>query len=84
MSKKLLTVREVVDLISINRTTIYQLIERGELPALRIRGSIRVRPEALEAWLATCEIPKPRGRKRTDYRPQPHTINTSIDAPSLH
>jgi excisionase family DNA binding protein len=84
MSKKLLTVREVVDLLSINKSTIYLMVERGEIPALRIRGSIRFRPEALDEWLATCEIPKPRGRKRTEYRSQPHTINTSIDAPSLH
>lgn len=82
--KPLLTVREVADLLGFNINTIYAMAKRGKIPAIQIRRQIRVRPEALEEWISGCEIAKPRGRKRTDYRIQPNTINTSIDAPSLH
>jgi excisionase family DNA binding protein len=42
---ELLRVAEVARLLRLCRATIYRLVERGELPALRIGNSIRFHPE---------------------------------------
>lgn len=47
----LLTVAEVQARLRISRRTAYRLIERGDLPALRIGGSVRVDSDELEVWL---------------------------------
>jgi excisionase family DNA binding protein len=47
----LLTVAEVQERLRISRRTAYRLIERGDIPALRIGGSLRVDSAELEAWL---------------------------------
>ena len=38
---------EVARFLRLSRATIYRLVERGELPALRIGNSIRFHPEEL-------------------------------------
>ena len=34
--------REVAELLSLSRSEVYRLIERGEIPAVRIGSSVRV------------------------------------------
>lgn len=47
-----LRVREVADLLELPRTRTYELIQRGELPAVRIgERSIRVHRAELERFL---------------------------------
>jgi len=49
----LLTVEEAARLLNIGRNTCYELIRRGELPAVRLgERIIRVPRFGLEAWLA--------------------------------
>ena len=48
------TVREVSQLLRTNAAFIYKLIDIGLLPALKL-GSIRVRKEALDAFLQKYE-----------------------------
>jgi excisionase family DNA binding protein len=42
---------EVGETLGIGRSKVYELIQRRELPSVRIGGSIRVPLEALQAWI---------------------------------
>jgi len=43
---------EVAQVLRCSRRTIYRLIYDGELPAFRVRGSLRVPESAIEAYRA--------------------------------
>jgi excisionase family DNA binding protein len=51
MPDKLLTTRELVDLLHLDRVTIYKMVKDGELPALRVGGQWRFSEDAVGAWL---------------------------------
>ena len=46
--QKLLTISETCEATSLSRTTIYRLLKRGELPALKIGASWRIPADELE------------------------------------
>jgi len=46
-----LTPEEVADALSVSRHTIYRLIERGNIPTVRIGRLHRVRKVDLERWI---------------------------------
>ena len=46
----LYTVTEVAKLLKVNRTFVYELINRGELPAVKV-GSLKIRKTTLEKFL---------------------------------
>jgi excisionase family DNA binding protein len=51
---QMLTIKDVAAQLKIGVRTAYRLIEEGQIPAKRVgtgRGTIRVRPTALEAYL---------------------------------
>lgn len=52
MSPSLLTAAEVADQLRVSTMTIYRLIRRGELPAVRVGRNYRVRAEDIEAYLS--------------------------------
>lgn len=41
-------IEEVAHILTVSRSTVYRLIEEGELPVVRIRRSVRIRREDLE------------------------------------
>jgi excisionase family DNA binding protein len=47
----LITVEEAAKMLSLGRTTVYQLIERENLPVHRFNSSVRISPQELEQWL---------------------------------
>jgi len=49
--KKLLTVKEVMDLLGVSRSWLYDAAARGALPCIRLGGMLRFDPEQLEQWL---------------------------------
>jgi excisionase family DNA binding protein len=51
MSNVLLTAGEVSDRLRVSTMTVYRLIRRGELPAVRVGRNYRVREADLEAYL---------------------------------
>ena len=51
LSEPLLSVRAAADLLNVSPRTVYALVERGELPAIRVGGQIRFVPNTLEEWL---------------------------------
>jgi excisionase family DNA binding protein len=52
----LLTVAEVASAMRVSTMTVYRLIKSGELPAVRVGRSYRVRGAALEAYLASRSV----------------------------
>ncbi|MEZ4767336.1 MAG: PocR ligand-binding domain-containing protein [Caldilineales bacterium] len=52
MNDRLLTTRELQDLLQLDRVTIYRMVKDGELPALRVGGQWRFSSEAIDAWLS--------------------------------
>ncbi len=62
---QLLSVREVARLLGLCRASIYRLVERGELPAIRIGNSIRFLQDELSDWLQGFRhFTQPRGCRR--------------------
>jgi len=51
MANTLLTAAEVADLLRVSTMTVYRLIRRGELPAVRVGRNYRVREQDLHAFL---------------------------------
>jgi len=51
MSDTLLTAAEVAEALRVSTMTVYRLIRRGELPAVRVGRNYRVRERDLEAFL---------------------------------
>jgi excisionase family DNA binding protein len=47
----LLTVAEVAQLLRFRPVTVYRLVARGALPALRVSNAIRIRREDLEVYI---------------------------------
>jgi len=47
----LLRPADVADLLNVSRKTAYRLIARGDLPAIRIGTTLRVRPADLATYL---------------------------------
>lgn len=49
-----LTVAEVAKVMRVSKMTVYRLVHSGELPAVRVGRSFRVRSEAVHAYLETA------------------------------
>ena len=48
---ELLTTRQLMDLLHLDRTTIYRMLNDGQLPAVRVGGQWRFPRDAVDAWL---------------------------------
>jgi excisionase family DNA binding protein len=56
MSDRLLTAAEVADQLRVSTMTVYRLIRRGDLPAVRVGRNYRVRSSALDRFLDEQEV----------------------------
>jgi excisionase family DNA binding protein len=59
--KRLLTVADVADWLSVSASLVYQIVDSGKLPVYRIgngRGAIRFRPEDIDSYLNACRTEK--------------------------
>ena len=65
-SLEVLTVAEAARVLRINRKTLYELIQRGELPGVRRSGrAIRIHRHTLLQWLADQgRVPHSSGDRR--------------------
>lgn len=59
MDTQLLTARQVADRLRLSRSRVYALLAAGDLPAVRIGGSVRVAEEALRRWVLSKTVPRP-------------------------
>lgn len=66
MPEKLLyRIGEAADAIGVSKTILYELINSGEIPVIRVRSDLRVPVAGLRAWLAKQPIvPRRRQRKK--------------------
>jgi excisionase family DNA binding protein len=46
------TVAEVADQLRVSNMTVYRLVQAGQLPAVRVGRSYRIREEDVDHWLA--------------------------------
>ena len=51
----LLTVKELSNLINIKQKTLYQWVELGQIPYIRLNGSIRFDLGDIRAWVEGCK-----------------------------
>lgn len=51
MEKLLLTTKEAREVLSLNRTRMYEMLAAGEIPSIRIGRAIRIPVKALEQWI---------------------------------
>lgn len=62
----LLRVEQVAAQLGVNRSTVFELLKRGELPVLRIGRLVRIPRKALDAWIeGRTELPEAEARWRT-------------------
>lgn len=55
--QKLLTVREVAELLGKSREWVYRRSDDGTLPCIRVGRSVRFKPTDLDAWLESHRQP---------------------------
>ena len=55
MSERLLTAREVAELLGVSPATVLDWHQAGRIPSYRLpSGAVRFRASELEQWLAAC------------------------------
>lgn len=57
--QQLLKVREVARRINRSKSNVHEIIDRGDLPAVWLGGEKRVRPEDLDAYIASLQPVRP-------------------------
>ncbi len=75
LDDKLLTVKEAANVLRVARSTLYHLMELGELPSVHVGGSLRFRASDLRAYVAKggtsvrhVKLPSSRRTKRAKRR----------------
>lgn len=53
---KILTVTEIAELLKLSKCKVYALVKSGEIPTVKIGGSIRVIQEEFESFLKGGEV----------------------------
>ena len=59
MNDRLLSAQEVAARLNLKVSTVYDLVAKGDLPALRFGRKLRIRPGAVDALVTAREQPKP-------------------------
>jgi len=49
--EKLLTLYEVADYLRLNKFTVYRMVDRGKLPAIKVANQWRFKEKDLDKWL---------------------------------
>ena len=49
--EKLLTLYEVAAYLRLNRFTVYHMVERGEMPSIKVANQWRFKEKDLDKWL---------------------------------
>ena len=77
---ELLTTRQLMDLLHLDRTTIYRMLNEGQLPAVRVGGQWRFPRDAVDAWLQgnhTATAPAESAAPKENAFPAP-TLDSQI------
>ena len=54
IQEKLLKANDVAEILNISRALSYRLLKNGDIPTVRIRGTVRVMPTDLEEYIQKC------------------------------
>lgn len=65
----LLTVRQVAEQLSISETMTYRLLDRGDIPKIKIGGAVRIDPDDLRAYLNAQRTPKTEPQQPASVQP---------------
>ena len=60
----IMTVDELARYLRVHTMTVYRLIQRGSLPAIRVGHSWRFRKDHVDGWLAERQVNSNHGRPR--------------------
>jgi excisionase family DNA binding protein len=60
--RTLLSIPQVAERLAVSIPTVRRLVQRGELPALRVGGSLRVDSDELGRWLYDVRLEGRRSR----------------------
>ncbi len=52
---KLIGVKEIAEILSVKQSTVYQWAELGQIPCVKLNGSLRFDPEDLFSWIKSCK-----------------------------
>lgn len=55
----LLTVKQAASHVGLQHVAVRRAIKRGDLPAVKLCGRIRVRPDDLRGWMASNVVERP-------------------------
>lgn len=74
MLENMLAKEDVAKILNVSPTTIYRLVEKGELKAHKVGSSTQIKPSDVEAYLAANEVkvperPEPYVKGRFQYKP---------------
>ena len=48
---EVLTMKEICDLLQVNKSTVYKLVRRGSIPGFRVGSDWRFRRDVIERWM---------------------------------
>ncbi len=74
----LLTTRELMGILHLDRTTIYRMLNDGRLPAVRVGGQWRFERSAIDAWLQGQEPSKAQTLEPADKTAEAQRLNTDV------
>ncbi len=49
--EKLITIKDVMELLSISRPTVYRLMDKGDIPSYKIGNQLRFKQSEIEAYI---------------------------------
>jgi excisionase family DNA binding protein len=52
---KLLTVKNVSTMLGVKEKTLYQWVEMGQIPHVKINGCVRFDSDDIQAWIDDCK-----------------------------
>jgi excisionase family DNA binding protein len=52
---KIITVKELSELLKINKKTLYNWAELGQIPCIKLNGCLRFNVDDIHTWIASCK-----------------------------
>ncbi len=59
-----MTVQEVAAYLNVDPKTVYRMVQRGDLPGFKVRGTWRFQKADIDAWIAEQKMAAKRGSRR--------------------
>lgn len=83
MTDKLLTVADLCAFLQVSRSTVNRLVSAGEIPVVKIGGSIRFSPAAVERFVRCSETKAAPPRKTVRVAGKPAAVEPFRYVPGM-